>query len=231
MLDFHTHILPGVDDGAVNLEMSLKMIEEEKKAGITDIILTPHFYCFSENLDSFLEKRSAAFSLLSSAVEGVNLHLGAEVYYSSMLNSLDGIEQLCIAGTEYMLIEIPYRSVTRSLLDDMRTFITDGRFIPVFAHIERYRNILPRGCFEEIMDLNVLMQCNYGALSRMSDRRFIINEIKKGTVRFMGSDCHNNDTRAPNCADGMKRLQSKSPEAMEIIKSAASSFLAGRDIY
>jgi protein-tyrosine phosphatase len=57
MIDFHTHILPGIDDGSKNIEMTMEMLEEEARQGVTEICATPHFYAHRMSFDSFLEKR------------------------------------------------------------------------------------------------------------------------------------------------------------------------------
>lgn len=60
MIDFHSHILPGVDDGSKNVEMSLEMLRASAAQGVTDICLTPHFYAERNTPEKFLEKRRRA---------------------------------------------------------------------------------------------------------------------------------------------------------------------------
>lgn len=64
MLDIHSHILPGVDDGSKSLDESVKILEMMKEQGITDVIATPHFYAFRENLDEYLKKIQDSYSQL-----------------------------------------------------------------------------------------------------------------------------------------------------------------------
>jgi protein-tyrosine phosphatase len=61
MIDFHTHVLPGIDDGSRDIAMTERMLEMEMEQGITRVIATPHFYAHRRSVDSFLERRSAAY--------------------------------------------------------------------------------------------------------------------------------------------------------------------------
>ena len=85
MTDFHTHILPGVDDGSRSVEMSVQMLESMAKQGITRVVATPHFYAQVDSPKAFLERRTAAVSELQAAMEGVpklpKLSVGAEVHF------------------------------------------------------------------------------------------------------------------------------------------------------
>ena len=87
MIDFHSHILPGVDDGSVSLEQSIAMLQEEAKQGIHCVIATPHFYPEQEDVDTFLQRRDAAEAALRKEMEKYTdlpkLLVGAEVFYFS----------------------------------------------------------------------------------------------------------------------------------------------------
>ena len=92
MTDFHTHILPCVDDGSQSMEQSLQRLSMQIQQGVGRVVLTPHFYPQYQELDEFLQQRDAAFEALQAAVKDLpqcpNLYLGAEVhYYAGMSNS------------------------------------------------------------------------------------------------------------------------------------------------
>ena len=66
VIDFHTHILPGIDDGSSDLQMSMAMLNEERHQGVDVVVLTPHFYGSQESIDHFIHKRNKAYALLKA---------------------------------------------------------------------------------------------------------------------------------------------------------------------
>ena len=68
MIDFHTHILPGIDDGSRNSEESIQMLNLEQEQGITKIVFTPHFYANRNSVERFLKRREASYERLLSKV-------------------------------------------------------------------------------------------------------------------------------------------------------------------
>ena len=89
MLDLHTHILPGIDDGSRDIETSLKMLDACKNQGTRDIVFTPHFYASRTSMAAFLEKRDKAWQTVKCAYDfaaaGMRPHLGAEFIFSVAL--------------------------------------------------------------------------------------------------------------------------------------------------
>jgi len=79
LVDFHSHILPGVDDGSASIEESLKMLQAEAGQGITHVVATPHFYPRYDDPERFLERRNAASEALQQLTRGIEgpLHKGA----------------------------------------------------------------------------------------------------------------------------------------------------------
>ena len=85
MLDFHTHILPGIDDGSASLESSVEMIRQSIQQKISGIVLTPHFYADTDEPEAFFRSRRASAQRLFDAAQNIpgcpRLLLGAEVHY------------------------------------------------------------------------------------------------------------------------------------------------------
>ena len=90
-VDFHSHILPGMDDGAENTDMAVAMLKKLHSDGVDTVVLTPHFYRKDETISRFLERRAASYKRLCDAVSGMDdcpeLLLGAEVYFYPSLSS------------------------------------------------------------------------------------------------------------------------------------------------
>ena len=88
VVDFHSHILPNIDDGSKNLETSLRMLTESKRQGVDLMIATPHFYAWQDKMSKFLENRKNAYELVKQQIEQAEeplpeIMLGAEVACSS----------------------------------------------------------------------------------------------------------------------------------------------------
>ena len=111
-IDFHSHILPAMDDGAINTDISLKMLSRLAQDGVDTVVLTPHFYRRDEDIPSFIKRRDAAYRQLCEAAVELEkcprLLLGAEVYYYPSLSADPDFGQLTIEGTDYVLLELPF---------------------------------------------------------------------------------------------------------------------------
>ena len=112
MIDMHSHILPYIDDGAKDVEMSLAMLKLAKEQGVKKIAATPH--CFTskqDGIDGFLRKRQESYEKLMSAMENKEdypeIILGAEIHLACDMGELPNISSLCYQNTNYILLEIP----------------------------------------------------------------------------------------------------------------------------
>ena len=138
LTDLHTHILPGVDDGAKDLETSLQMLQMEKASGVNRVALTPHFYPLREPFDEFVARRQQAFEALTAAWDGETmpeLKLGVEVRYSPQLAEFD-LRQLTIGDSDYMLLELSNTEVPAHIGPVVDIIMQQG-ITPILAHIER----------------------------------------------------------------------------------------------
>lgn len=210
IIDFHSHILPGIDDGAKTVEDSVQMLKNSYEKGVRLTVLTPHFYPKGqETLDLFLEKREASYSMLKEAIEGMNdipeIRLGCEVNIQTDISEYEGLEKLCIEGTDYILLEIPHDEGFSERLCD-RIFNVKLRDLrPVMAHIDRYLPI-PKRALKELSDLNVLYQVNADAFMHFGIKREIAKLFRLGFVHVLGSDMHNLDDRDNNLDKALKEL-------------------------
>lgn len=202
MTDFHTHILPGMDDGAKNPEMALAMLQMEAEQGIDTVVLTPHFYADKESPEQFLKRREKAFSELQGAsgkLQGIELVLGAEVYCFPNMSQCEALYDLRIQGTEYILLEPPFTPWSDYLLLEMEQ---TGDFLgltPVVAHVDRYMRMFgDKHLIDRVLDRGMLVQFNTKAFTDAKFRKMAQKCVKKEKVAFFGTDCHNTDTRAPN---------------------------------
>ena len=210
-IDFHSHILPGIDDGAKDVDVSIELIKTELRHGVTTIVLTPHFYPETDNLDEFVERRANAFELLKSEVEKqqlpIELVLGAEVKFTPKLLDLD-LTKLCIENTDYILLEfsmLHYHSWTK----DVFYQIQSKGFLPIIAHAERYLN-LPEDALYELVTAGALVQINTGSFFKDKERAKRIERfIKANLVHLWGTDTHSLDKRPPTFDKCREHLNKK----------------------
>lgn len=210
MTDFHCHILPGIDDGARDVETSIALLEMEKAQGVDRIVFTPHFRCDDCSLEEFLEKRDKAFKRLMSAMpddlkSSFEFKLGAEVHFSPSLGKME-LGKLCFTKTSYMLVELPFTSDIRpAFLDEVLFEISSRGITPIIAHVERYPYILsdPTQIYDWVM-AGYLVQTNAGTV--VSGNKMIKKLISWNLVQLVASDTHSVKRRPPMMDKAFKRL-------------------------
>jgi len=207
LTDLHTHILPGMDDGARNVAMSLAMLEAERAQGVDTVVLTPHFYREREDAERFLQRREAALTKLRDALpeDAPRLIPGAEVAWFHGLSSEPLLEKLCLGKSKYLLLELPYATWSRHLVNQVYQFSCYSGVIPVLAHVERYLHLQQPGQVAELFSLGLPMQLSAEALTRPFQRRKMVEMLKHGEW-YIGSDCHNCSDRKPNMGPAAQTL-------------------------
>ncbi len=217
MLDFHTHILPEMDDGSHSVDESYQMLKAEAVQGITKVVATPHFYAREGSPTRFLERREAACRKLAAQIPKRNelplIYLGAEVHYFDEICSVDDLAELRIVGTPLLLLEMPMTTWTRRMIGDVKELASRPGFQIVLAHIDRYLRFIPRGCLEEMIASDILIQANTSFFCGFGTKRRARAMLEQGQIHFVGSDCHNTGTRAPN----WQRIPQKTLSAIEAV--------------
>ena len=207
-LDFHTHILPAIDDGSSSVDMSMQMLRQSVAQGVCGIVLTPHFYSHRDTIDRFLDRRRQALAQLTVRCRGRSPILlpGAEVYYFRDMAHVSELAQLRIHNTSLFLLEMPFKRWTDAMIDDVLQLQHTPGMSVVLAHIDRYLDDQPRGLFEMLADHGVMMQVNAEAFCNSAASGRVLNLFGEGMIRFLGSDCHNLTTRPPRMADAIEVL-------------------------
>ena len=211
--DMHCHILPGVDDGSKNMEMSLKMLEMEYRQGVRNIVLTPH--CFAGRTQPELIKVRYD-ELVDQAKEQfpkLQLYLGNELMYSdTIVEELTDKNAYTINGTNYVLVEFYTDLSWKQLGTAMRRIGSEG-YRPILAHMERYECLVRHtDRVDELISQGVVMQMNCESVTgglfdrQAADCRKL---IESGRIHLLGTDAHRTDWRAPNFADALRVLTKK----------------------
>jgi protein-tyrosine phosphatase len=201
MIDMHSHILFGVDDGPRTLGDSLDLIKEEIKKGVNKIILTPHFN--KRKGDAGIDLINENFKSVSEAVSAesleVELFLGCEVYLD--FNYYDTIWKeplITLADSDYMLIEFSLTDILKNIPEICYEIGLKG-YIPIIAHVERYDILYNNNkLIKDILNEGAHFQVNASAVINKEDReshKFVNYLLKNELVSFVASDVHNRDSR------------------------------------
>lgn len=212
MLDMHTHILPGIDDGSSGVRESMEMIRLSVKQGIDSIAMTPHYYPDRESPKHFLKRRESAVQALIRAAREADgmpdMYFGAEVGFFSGISRTDELESLCIGRTGLILIEMPFDRWNQRMIAEITEIREQRGLRPVLAHVERYLEMQPSGTVEELCGQGILLQVNASFFLKRGSALKARHMLKKRQIHLLGSDCHNLKSRPPNLGKALERILS-----------------------
>ena len=219
--DFHSHILPGIDDGSPDVKTSLEMLRKAREQGVSLQILTPHYYPWKESIEQFLTRREKSRETLFAArtPELPELRVGAEVAFFNHMHRYD-LQPLCTDGTRVLLIELPFESWDSWVVDEIAALSLDRGYRVILAHVERYMGYKKNPqTLETLSELPIFLQVNAEAFQRFTDRRRVLALARSGKPLLLGSDAHNLSSRAPNLGAGRRLVE----------KHLGSRYLQGMD--
>lgn len=228
MIDFHSHILPCIDDGSKSVEQSLEMLRMLKNQGVSKVLATPHFYANHNTVEEFLIKRNQAYKKL---FENMPSHmpeviLGAEVKYYEGISRLENLHKLCIGDSKLLLLEMSMRRWTEYTLRELREMSLSGNITIVIAHIERYLNFQDKNVLDELINSGILIQANADFFLNFIGRRKALSMLANNQIHFIGSDCHNLTDRAPKIGEAISYIKRKAGSDLILqMQSFANRFL------
>ncbi len=230
MIDFHSHIIPGIDDGSESVEMSLEMLRLSAQHGVTDVLATPHCYPrYPESIDHLIERRARGMDKLSQAVAGSDmslpkLHLGCEVNMYTDIAEFDNISKLCIENTDYIMIEMPYDPWKEWMIDAVYKLTVRG-LKPVMAHIDRFL-MQDKAMLSSLYELDVIYQVNAELFTERRMAKFADKLLSEGHAHVLGTDMHNLSARRPNMGDAYEIILKRyGEECVEFFTKNASRLL------
>lgn len=226
-VDFHSHILPGIDDGSGSVEESLKMLRMQWEQGIRHVVATPHFYPREDTPVAFLRRRERAARSLAGYSDIPAITLGAEVYFFRGMSQSDALRDLTIGQSRYILIEMPPAPWSEDLYRELEAIRTLQGLTPVIAHIDRYIGPLRTyGLPERLAQMPVLVQANAEFFLERSTASLALRLLKGERIHLLGSDCHDLHRRKPNLGDAAGRIRQKlGPEALDRIRGYETQIL------
>lgn len=213
MVDFHSHILPQMDDGSGSVSESLMMLRQSFLQGVDIIVSTSHFYADEEYPKDFLKRRKASFralreAMLMSTDAYPSVALGAEVLYFPGICEAEDVRELMIQRTRTILIEPSMSAWSDAMLDEIWQLGQNFECTPVIAHVDRYMSYLKDdSLMKRVQERDMLVQVNASYFLDPKTVKAAVRHLKNGDIQLIGSDCHNLDTRLPNL--GMAWKQAK----------------------
>ena len=197
MIDFHTHMLPAIDDGSRSIEESLAIFKQQQEEGVKALVATPHFYP-DDRLEAFLQKRDLAEEKLKQSLqmaglfEQVQFKKGAEVLLSVDTWQIKDLQALCITGTKYILLEMPYSVWSDWVYTSVQSIIDHHGLIPIIAHVERYDTVMDQpNQLLRLIEMGAILQMNTYSLQKGSSKYKIAHKLlKHHMIHILGSDVH-----------------------------------------
>lgn len=203
-VDIHSHILPGIDDGAADTDAALDMLELSLAEGGDNITLvTPHYICGSLKNDRSIVVDKLAELKSAAAERGlkVNLHCGNEIFLSTEVPELLNNDEICtLAGSSYVLVELPMMSVP-DYADEVLYRLKLHGYKPIIAHPERNHQIMsdPNILYDFVCK-GIYSQVNASSLKGVYGKKVMeiaLNLIRHNLVHFVASDAHSCRGRSP----------------------------------
>ena len=214
MIDFHTHILPNIDDGSRNIQETINLLKEAKEAGFNAVVLTSHY---KENYyETDIPERDIWVKAISENIRNkgidLDLYLGNEIYMTeNIMNLLIEGKASTINNTCYVLFELPLESEPENLYNVIHS-LKENKLIPVLAHPERYKFVQrePSLVSDLITEQEVLMQADYGSIiGQYGEKAQIIVQklLENRMIHFLGSNVHRENTTYKIIPEALEEIE------------------------
>lgn len=214
MIDFHSHIIPNIDDGSTSMKDTINMINEARQAGFTEIISTSHYIQKYYDLDCF--EREKILDIIKKKVSekneiNIKLYLGSEIYFTpEIIELIKNKKASTINSTRYLLFELPMNTKPLFVKEMVYELMQNG-YIPIIAHPERYTYVQENIQYiEELAGMGALFQSNYGSIIGMygnSAKKTLKKLLKNNLISFLGSDVHRTGQIYPKIPKALKKLR------------------------
>lgn len=208
MIDFHSHILPNIDDGSISIEETVKMLKEAQKVGFTKIISTSHY--IEGYYESDEKERLDLLKNLKENFQDIELYLGNEIYIAeNMIQLVKDKKASTINNSKYILFELPMNTKTMLTKEMVYRIIENGN-IPIIAHPERYSYVQDNPEYiEELAEMGAMFQANYGSILGIygeKAKKTVKKLLKQDLIQFLGSDVHRTNQIYPLIPKAIKKM-------------------------
>ena len=234
MIDFHTHIIPNIDDGSKSVEETFNLIKEAEKAGFDTIISTSHYALNCYEAPEY--KRIELIEDLKQECHNIEIILGSEIFLTyNIIDLLKEYKASTINRTNYILFELPLRNHFHNLKYTINK-LKENNYRLILAHPERYKEVQENFNFlYELKEMGVYFQSNYGSIlgvHGISAKIIIKKMLKNELVSFLGTDVHRENSIYPKVPKAIQKISKiVDNEYLEnITTNNAQKILNGEDL-
>ncbi len=233
VIDFHSHVLPGIDDGSSSVEESLALLRLQASQGIGCTVATPHFYPRHQKMEDFLRHRQASYEHLMAAAQGLQelpqVILGAEVHYFPGMGSSEELSCLAAGDSGYILIELPQGQWSKRVYEDLEEVRARQGLRPIIAHVDRYISPFShRGLPRRLMEAGCLIQANASCFLSGMMAPMALRLLRRDEIHLLGSDCHDLRSRPPRLGPAREKIAGKlGQELLDRVDSLGREILFG----
>lgn len=235
MIDFHSHILPGIDDGAKDINQSIKMLKICAENGVRKVVLTPHCYFSDDNdIRSYIRERNEKYRILKKAVSESGeklpeLLLGCELHLSKFHAKSEYLKELAIEGTNYIMLEMPMGKWEPVIYDTIYSISLKG-LRPIIAHIDRYF-YEHKEDFHNLFSFDLTYQVNCDSFLMRGIKKQMPYFFECGAIHILGSDMHNLTTRTTRMAECKDIIKNKyGEEYYRFIENNSNFVLENKEV-
>lgn len=212
--DIHMHVVPGVDDGAVDLNMSLDMLKSAYNQGVRTIYCTSHNGYEKDDTNKYKSQFLLLKTMAKARFPDLKLYMGCEIlcageYIDEIIYGLETGVFLPLGNSKYVLIEL-YPDVTALEVKLIVQRVIEVGWKPILAHAERYPKLYKHDTIRELIELGAKIQINLFSLVEEQDeetRRLARFLVEHKYAHFFGSDAHRMGHRPPKYENGMEYLK------------------------
>lgn len=218
VIDVHCHIIPNIDDGAGDINISLDMCRIAQEDGTHGIIATPHYIhgTINNTLDLVKEKVEELNKSLREKNIDIDIYPGCEAFICPELPQLVKEGRVCtLNNTQYVLLELPMNSVPAYTQDVLYQLKLDG-YTPIIAHPERNRTISKKpDILYDLIGRGALAQVNASSLKGLFGERVMhtaIELVRHNMVHLLASDAHTTGGRSPKLSRAIDVIEREAGE-------------------
>ena len=212
MTDWHSHVLPCIDDGSRSIDESLSLLSMLAAQGVDRVVATPHFNALYDEPNEFLATREHSYAKLCEHIGDASLPeviLGAEIAYFPGISNVSELSALTVSGTRLVLLEMPLERWGKYTVDEVLRIIRSDRVKVILAHAERYLPFRNKAALRTFREAGALLQVNASFFINPRTRRRALKMLRLREIHLIGSDCHNIDRRPPRIAEAMDIIAKK----------------------
>lgn len=213
--DIHTHILPGVDDGAQDMPQALALLRMAYEDGTRSVFLTPHYRGqYKQNSPAWLREVFSMFcQMAQQELPDIKLYLGNEVYFEQEAPArLAAGQILPMNNSRYCLLEFHAGALRSQIITGVSEMLCGG-FTPIIAHAERYSIFVQdRTLVDEVLDMGALIQLNADSVMNGHGRAvsmFCQRLLKERKAHFIATDAHDASKRPPLLQECFRKVCKK----------------------